>query len=61
MNICLHSSAASIDFYRFMHTNGYGGRIFVMKFINRMNISILILLEWAFARLGRFKRTLDQE
>ena len=53
MNICLHSSAASIDFLQVHAYQWLLGRIFVMMFLNHLNISILILFEMGVCALGK--------
>ena len=45
MNICLHSSAASIDFLQVHAYPWLLGRIFVVIFIKRLNINDLMLFQ----------------
>lgn len=53
MNIYLHSSAASIDFLQVHAYQWLLGRVFVMMFLNHLNINILILFEMGVCALGK--------
>lgn len=53
MNIYLHSSAASIDFLQVHAYQWLWGMIFVMMFLNRLNINILILFEMGICAVGK--------